>query len=108
MFISVMHRQFQHDLYRLRLNTARNYVTALEHSMTPISSNPTEPLKLAAQVSFHSLFLHKVVDLNVINVINVVIIHCRNLGSLIRTCISCHISIACSAVVFNVSHMKGV
>ena len=48
--VLVMHRQFQHDLYRLRLNTARSYVKALEHSMTPISSNPSEPLKLAAQV----------------------------------------------------------
>ncbi|ELT99525.1 hypothetical protein CAPTEDRAFT_108485, partial [Capitella teleta] len=45
-----MHRQFQHDLYRLRLETARNYVKALDRSMNPISTNPQEPLKLAAQV----------------------------------------------------------
>ena len=46
-----MHRQFQHDLYRLRLETARNYVQALENSLNPISTDPQEPLKLAAQVS---------------------------------------------------------
>ena len=46
-----MHRQFQHDLYRLRLETARNYVKSLQHSMNPISTNPAEPLKLSAQVS---------------------------------------------------------
>ena len=45
-----MHRQFQHDLYRLRLETARSYVKALENSMNPISTNPQEPLKLSAQV----------------------------------------------------------
>ena len=46
-----MHRQFQHDLYRLRLDTARNYVKALETSMSPVSITPTDPLKLAAQVT---------------------------------------------------------
>lgn len=45
-----MHRTFQRDLYLLRLNTAREYVKALENSMNPISSDPTEPLKLSAQV----------------------------------------------------------
>ncbi|XP_072031464.1 BBSome complex member BBS1-like isoform X2 [Amphiura filiformis] len=45
-----MHRMFQHDLYRLRLNTARAFVKALDTSMTPISSNPQEPLKLSAQI----------------------------------------------------------
>ena len=49
-FVSAMHRQFQHDLYRLRLETARSYVKCLENSITPISSNPQEPLKLAAAV----------------------------------------------------------
>ena len=53
LFISVIaiHRQFQHDLYRIRLNTARNYVKALENSMNPVSTNLQEPLKLSAQVS---------------------------------------------------------
>jgi len=46
----VMHRQFQHDLYRIRLDAARNYVKALEHSMNPVSTNPQEPLKLSANV----------------------------------------------------------
>ncbi|XP_071794355.1 BBSome complex member BBS1-like [Asterias amurensis] len=45
-----MHRMFQHDLYRLRLNTARSFVKALDNSLTPISSNPAEPLKLSAQI----------------------------------------------------------
>ncbi|XP_069116574.1 BBSome complex member BBS1-like [Argopecten irradians] len=45
-----MHRTFQRDLYLLRLNTAREYVKSLENSMNPVSSDPTEPLKLSAQV----------------------------------------------------------
>ncbi|XP_013391721.1 Bardet-Biedl syndrome 1 protein homolog [Lingula anatina] len=45
-----MHRMFQHDLYRLRLDAARSYVKALETSMNPVSTNTTEPLKLSAQV----------------------------------------------------------
>ena len=44
-----MHRQFQHGLYRLLLNAARNYVKTLEKSLNPISKNPQEPLKLSAQ-----------------------------------------------------------
>ncbi|XP_064095849.1 Bardet-Biedl syndrome 1 protein-like [Macrobrachium nipponense] len=46
----LMHRVFQHDLYRLRLNTARAYVQALETSSNPVSLSQTEPLKLSAQV----------------------------------------------------------
>ncbi|XP_033734846.1 Bardet-Biedl syndrome 1 protein homolog isoform X2 [Pecten maximus] len=45
-----MHRTFQRDLYLLRLNTAREYVKSLENSMNPVSADPTEPLKLNAQV----------------------------------------------------------
>ncbi|KAF2361455.1 hypothetical protein FHG87_007784 [Trinorchestia longiramus] len=45
-----MHRVFQHDLYKLRLNTARQYVRALETSSNPVSLTQTEPLKLSAQV----------------------------------------------------------
>ncbi|XP_018022222.2 Bardet-Biedl syndrome 1 protein [Hyalella azteca] len=45
-----MHRVFQHDLYKLRLNTARQYVRALETSSNPVSITQTEPLKLSAQV----------------------------------------------------------
>ncbi|XP_041351022.1 Bardet-Biedl syndrome 1 protein-like isoform X2 [Gigantopelta aegis] len=45
-----MHRTFQRDLYLLRLRTARDYARALENSMNPISSDPTEPIKLSAQV----------------------------------------------------------
>ncbi|XP_002732274.1 BBSome complex member BBS1-like [Saccoglossus kowalevskii] len=47
---TTMHRTFQHDLYRMRLNTARAFVTALDNSLNPISMNPTEPLKLSAQI----------------------------------------------------------
>lgn len=50
-FFSVMHRVFQHDLYRLRLNTARSYVRALETSSNPVSLTQEEPLKLSAQVN---------------------------------------------------------
>ncbi|XP_014667462.1 PREDICTED: Bardet-Biedl syndrome 1 protein-like [Priapulus caudatus] len=46
----VMHRMFQHDLYRLRLNTAKSYVSSLESSLNPISSSLSEPVKLSAQV----------------------------------------------------------
>ncbi|XP_064623947.1 Bardet-Biedl syndrome 1 protein homolog isoform X2 [Lineus longissimus] len=45
-----MHRAFQHDLYRLRLTTARSYVKALETSNTPVSTSVEEPLKLNAHV----------------------------------------------------------
>ncbi|KAG0729916.1 Bardet-Biedl syndrome 1 [Chionoecetes opilio] len=50
MVMKVMHRVFQHDLYRLRLSTARAYVQALETSSNPVSLSQTEPLKLSAQV----------------------------------------------------------
>lgn len=43
----LMHQQFQHDLYRLRLEAARNYVESLNKSLNPISTNPQEPLKLS-------------------------------------------------------------
>ena len=42
---SSMHRMFQHDLYLLRLMSARSYVSALKKSLNPISSSTTEPLK---------------------------------------------------------------
>ena len=45
-----MHRQFQHDLYKLRLTTARSYADALQKKMMPISANNFAPLKLAANV----------------------------------------------------------
>jgi len=47
---TTMHRIFQHDLYRLRLNTAQNYVNALQKKMTPVSHSALAPLKLAANV----------------------------------------------------------
>ncbi|XP_076032639.1 Bardet-Biedl syndrome 1 isoform X2 [Oratosquilla oratoria] len=46
----LMHRVFQHDLYRLRLDTARAYVQALETSSNPVSLSQLEPLKLSAQI----------------------------------------------------------
>jgi Bardet-Biedl syndrome 1 protein len=48
-----MHRVFQHDLYLLRLNTARAFVRALQTSSNPItmaSEENDEPIKLSAQV----------------------------------------------------------
>ena len=48
--ISGMHRIFQHDLYQLRLTAARSYVSALEISASPISTDPTLPIRLTAQV----------------------------------------------------------
>lgn len=47
----IMHQQFQHDLYRLRLEAARNYVESLNKSLNPISTNPQEPLKLSICVN---------------------------------------------------------
>ena len=46
----LMHRVFQHDLYLLRLNTARSFVAALESSANPVSTDAEEPIKLSAQV----------------------------------------------------------
>lgn len=51
-----MHRAFQHDLYRLRLTTARAYVNALTSSQNPVSYGAIDPLKLSAQVL---LVVHK-------------------------------------------------
>ena len=45
-----MHRTFQHDLYRLRLESARSYVKALTTSLNPISTSLNDPLKLSATV----------------------------------------------------------
>ena len=53
-----MHRVFQHDLYKLRLTTARQYVRALETSSNPISVTQDEPLKLSAQV-YNAILLFK-------------------------------------------------
>ncbi|XP_067130781.1 Bardet-Biedl syndrome 1 protein [Centruroides vittatus] len=46
----VMHRAFQHDLYRMRLITARAYVKALTSSLNPVSYNASDLLRLSAQV----------------------------------------------------------
>jgi len=51
MYIYVdMYRQFQHDLYRMRLETARNYVGVLQKSMSPISISQADPVKLHVEV----------------------------------------------------------
>lgn len=47
---TTMHRIFQQDLYRLRLDTARAYVEALESSSNPISLDPSEPIKVSARL----------------------------------------------------------
>ena len=46
----LMHRVFQHDLYLLRLNTARAFIGALNTSSNPVSDDIQEPIKLSAQV----------------------------------------------------------
>jgi Bardet-Biedl syndrome 1 protein len=46
-----MHRVFQHDLYLLRLNTARSFIGALNTSSNPVSDDAQEPIKLSAQVN---------------------------------------------------------
>ena len=51
----LMHRVFQHDLYLLRLNTARAFVSALDSSSNPISHDVEEPLKLSAQVTLSAI-----------------------------------------------------
>ena len=48
---TVMHTAFQHDLYRLRLETARAYVSSVSRSMLPVSTSLTDSLKISAQVS---------------------------------------------------------
>ncbi|MBN3287118.1 BBS1 protein, partial [Polyodon spathula] len=45
-----MHRAFQMDLYRLRVNAARAYVKVLESSLSPMSSGVSEPLRMNAVV----------------------------------------------------------
>eukprot|EP00094_Tigriopus_californicus_P008115 TCALIF_07811-PA protein Name:"Similar to BBS1 Bardet-Biedl syndrome 1 protein (Homo sapiens)" AED:0.07 eAED:0.07 QI:80/0.71/0.37/1/0.71/0.5/8/222/576 len=48
----LMHRVFQHDLYLMRLNTARAFVSTLESSSNPVTLDQGEPLKLSAQVRY--------------------------------------------------------
>ena len=45
-----MHRVFQQDLYRLRLQAARSYVHAISTSLNPLSTSLQDPVKLSAQV----------------------------------------------------------
>ena len=50
-----MHRMFQHDLYLLRLNTARAFVESIKTSANPVAGSGTgvsdsEPIKMSAQV----------------------------------------------------------
>ncbi|CAB4059180.1 BBS1 [Lepeophtheirus salmonis] len=45
-----MHEIFQHDIYKLRLRTARAYVKSMQISDNPISVDQNEPIKLSAQV----------------------------------------------------------
>ena len=50
-----MHRMFQHDLYLLRLNTARAFVESIKTSANPVAGTGTgvsegEPIKMSAQV----------------------------------------------------------
>ena len=47
---SDMYRQFQHDLYRLRLESARAYAAVLQKGLSPVSTNAAEPVKLHVEV----------------------------------------------------------
>lgn len=53
-----MHQTFQHDLFRLRLNTARACVNALQSCKNPFSMDTHEPIKMSAQV-FSTTFLFR-------------------------------------------------
>lgn len=59
-----MHRAFQHDLYRLRLTTARAYVNALTSSQNPVSYGAIDPLKLSAQVGYFHKILYVFLNFN--------------------------------------------
>ena len=45
-----MHRVFQQDLARLRLQITRAYAKAITNRLTPLTSSPDCSLKIAAQV----------------------------------------------------------
>lgn len=47
-----MYRQFQHDLYRLRLEAARGFAGVLQKGLSPVSVNSAEPVKLHVEVSY--------------------------------------------------------
>jgi len=46
-----IYRQFQHDLYRLRLEAARGYTGVLQKGLCPVSASAAEPVKLHVEVS---------------------------------------------------------
>ncbi|XP_067939415.1 Bardet-Biedl syndrome 1 protein-like [Watersipora subatra] len=48
---TVMHRQFMHELQRLRLNSAKAYAESLMKGDNPISNSVMEPLKLNALIN---------------------------------------------------------
>lgn len=64
LFPLVMHRVYQQDLYKLRLNTARCFVDALESSSNPLSTGPLEEIKLSTRVC---LALFKILCMHVTN-----------------------------------------
>ncbi|KAJ6224586.1 hypothetical protein RDWZM_003131 [Blomia tropicalis] len=45
-----IHKSFEHELMRLKLNAARTYVKALKSSLNPISLNNVDSIKLSAKV----------------------------------------------------------
>ncbi|XP_076805995.1 BBSome complex member BBS1-like [Clavelina lepadiformis] len=45
-----MFQNFQHDLQLMRLSVAQTYLKGLQSSMTPLSDDPSMPLKLSATV----------------------------------------------------------
>lgn len=45
-----IHKTFEHELVRLKLNAARTYVKSLQSSLNPVSLNNSESIKLSAKV----------------------------------------------------------
>lgn len=46
-----IHKTFEHELIRLKLNSARTYVKSLQSSLNPVSLSTNESIKLSAKVN---------------------------------------------------------
>ena len=63
-FETDIYRQFQHDLYRLRLEAARGYAGVLQKGLSPVSASSEEPVKLHVEVSYRSPVVSDVLSLS--------------------------------------------
>jgi len=59
-----IYRQFQHDLYRLRLEAARGYAGVLQKGLSPVSASSEEPVKLHVEVRCRSPVVSDVLSLS--------------------------------------------